>query len=86
MRRSFGRTVRTKFLSDTEINGNRFSVTNVEVPIRLRRKARLDPTAALVGGNILGDDLLNEVRPRFMRIFHGRGLSSKASVKLNSAT
>ena len=44
-----------------EIETNRFGMANVQIAVRLRRKARVHPAAKSAGPVVLFDDLLNEV-------------------------
>src|SRR5262249_4352970 len=49
---------------DAEIEADRLGVADVEVAVRLRRKAGDDPPAVLVGLQVGGDDVTNKVRRR----------------------
>ena len=55
-------TTAAELLRDTEIEADRLGVTNVQVSIRLRRKARHHVHVAL-GGKISRDDIADEVTP-----------------------
>jgi hypothetical protein len=50
-----------KFLSNTKIQANRFGMTNVQVPIWLRRKPRMDSLIKSPGALICGDQGSNEI-------------------------
>ena len=56
-----------ELLGHTEVNGDRQGVADVQIAVRLGRKARDDLAAEPPAGVVLQDDVLNEVRRRFAR-------------------
>src|SRR5205085_12602575 len=51
-----------ELVGESEVEANRFSVANVEITVRLRRKARLNLAAILSGLLVRDHRLANEVR------------------------
>ena len=56
--------VAAEFAGDAEVEADRLGVPDVQVAVRLGRKARDDAAAVLSGGDVGGDDLANEVLRR----------------------
>ena len=53
--------VAAELAGDAEVEADRLGVADVQVAVRLGRKARDDAAAVLSGGDVGGDDLANEV-------------------------
>src|SRR5205814_1083312 len=57
---------------DAEVQADALGVANVQVTVRLRRKARVD-ARIFVLGHVRGDDVADEIRGRRWRDRRGRG-------------
>ena len=71
-----------EIVGDSEVDADRFRVADVQIAVRLGRKARLHAPAVLAGGDLVRDDLANEVGAAsgLVRVlgFHGRAFSPNA--------
>ena len=74
-----------EFRGEAEVQADGFGVPDVQIAVRLRRKARLDAPAVLVGFQIVEDDLANKIRAR-RRGFGRRLLRIEASSYLISVS
>jgi hypothetical protein len=73
-------TAAAEFLRDAEIEANRLGVTDVQIPVRLRRKAGHHAGVAF-RGEIVGDDIADEIAPH---LYHrGSGVRHVASIPLS---
>ena len=63
-----------KFRCDTKIQTDTLSVSDMQIPVRLRRKTRYNPTIPFIGLNVFGHNLPNKIELGiffFARRFHG---------------
>ena len=75
-------------LGNAEVHADGHCMADVQVAVRLRRKARLHAPTVLSGDHFLGHDLTDEVAAGLVAVgivvCHGRALSFKHAAELNS--
>ena len=69
-------TLPAELLAEAEVEADRLGVADVEVAVRLGRKAGHDAAAVLACLHVLGDEVFDEIT----RLIGGAGLGSVASM------